>query len=202
MKLPSLCYRFRMNALISLCALLAFAGEPAKGVAPMKRPAVEMKTTLGTITIELDAEKAPGTVQNFLHYVKDKFFDNTVFHRVISDFMIQGGGHDIRLERKPTLAPIKNEAANGLKNVKGTIAMARTGDPNSATAQFFINVKDNTMLDYKDDSQQGIGYCVFGRVTDGMDVVEKIKAVPTGNRNGMQNVPMTNVVIESVRLKP
>ena len=191
-----------MNVLVSLCALLAFAGEPAKGVTAMKKPVVEMKTTLGTVTIELDAEKAPITVQNFLQYVKDKFYDNTVFHRVIPDFMIQGGGHDIRLEKKPTLAAIKNEAANGLKNVMGSIAMARTSDPNSATAQFFINVKDNTMLDFKDDSPQGIGYCVFGRVTDGMDVVEKIKAVPTGNRNGMQNVPMTNVVIESVRLKP
>ena len=190
-----------MKTELMLSALLLTAGAPAKGEAPMNKPVVEMKTSMGTITVELDAEKAPKTVENFLQYVKDRFYDGTVFHRVIPDFMIQGGGHDVSLAKKPTRAPIKNESKNGLKNLKGTIAMARTNDPNSATAQFFINLKDNVFLDYKGDAGSEVGYCVFGKVTAGMDVVDKIKSVPTGMKNGMGDVPVQNVVIESVRLK-
>jgi cyclophilin family peptidyl-prolyl cis-trans isomerase len=177
-------------------ALLATA--TMKGAPPVKNPTVVMKTSLGSVTIELYPEKAPETVKNFLQYVNDKFYDGTIFHRVISNFMVQGGGMDAAMNKKPTRAPIKNEASNGLKNTLGTVAMARTSEPNSATAQFFINVKDNGFLDYRDSSQQGIGYCVFGKVTAGMDVVDKIKAVPTG----AQDVPKTQVVIESIRVAP
>ena len=168
-----------------------------KGASPVKNPTVIMKTTLGSVTIELYADKAPESVKNFLQYVNDKFYDGTIFHRVINNFMIQGGGMDTAESKKPTRAPIKNEAANGLKNTLGTVAMARTNEPNSATAQFFINVKDNGFLD-KAQSQDGWGYCVFGKVTAGMDVVDKIKAVPTG----AQDVPKTQVVIESIRVAP
>ena len=164
----------------------------------MKHPTVVMKTSLGSVTIELYPDKAPETVRNFLQYVSDKFYDGTVFHRVINNFMVQGGGFTPDGRQKPTRAPIRNEAANKLKNQVGTVAMARTSEPNSATAQFFINVKDNGFLDYRDSSPQGIGYCVFGTVTAGMDVVEKIKAVPTGP----QDVPKTTVVIESIRVAP
>ena len=177
-------------------ALLAAA--TLKGETPVKNPTVVMKTSLGSVTIELYPDKAPETVKNFLQYVNDKFYDGTIFHRVISNFMIQGGGMDVTNSKKPTRAPIKNEAANKLKNEIGTVAMARTNEPNSATAQFFINVKDNGFLNYQDSSPQGIGYCVFGKVTAGMDVVEKIKAVPTGP----QDVPKTQVVIESIRVVP
>ena len=169
-----------------------------KGETPVKNPIVVMKTSLGSVTIELYADKAPETVKNFLQYVNDKFYDGTVFHRVINNFMVQGGGFTSDGKQKPTRPAIKNEAANGLKNRLGTVAMARTSDPNSATAQFFINVKDNGFLDYRDSSPQGIGYCVFGKVTAGMDVVEKIKVVPTGP----QDVPKTQVVIESIRVAP
>jgi cyclophilin family peptidyl-prolyl cis-trans isomerase len=183
--------------------ILALAGAllttaTLKGVSPVKHPTVVMKTSLGSVTIELYPDKAPETVKNFLQYVNDKFYDGTIFHRVISNFMIQGGGFDSAMNQKPTRAPIKNEAANGLKNDVGTVAMARTSEPNSATAQFFINVKNNGFLDYRDPSSQGIGYCVFGKVTAGMDVVDKIKAVPTG----AQDVPKTQVVIESIRVVP
>ena len=177
-------------------ALLAAA--TLKGETPVKNPTVVMKTSLGSVTIELYPDKAPETVKNFLQYVNDKFYDGTIFHRVISNLMIQGGGMDVTNSKKPTRAPIKNEAANKLKNEIGTVAMARTNEPNSATAQFFINVKDNGFLNYQDSSPQGIGYCVFGKVTAGMDVVEKIKAVPTGP----QDVPKTQVVIESIRIVP
>ena len=169
-----------------------------KGETPVKNPTVVMKTSLGSVTIELYPDKAPETVKNFLQYVNDKFYDGTIFHRVISNFMIQGGGIDAAMNKKPTRAPIKNEAANGLKNKLGTVAMARTSEPNSASSQFFINVKDNGFLDYRDSSPQGIGYCVFGKVTAGMDVVDKIKAVPTG----AQDVPTAQVVIESIRVAP
>lgn len=168
-----------------------------KGEKPVKHPTVVMKTSLGSVTIELYPDKAPETVKNFLQYVNDKFYDGTIFHRVISTFMIQGGGMDAAMNKKPTRAAIKNEAANGLENKLGTVAMARTGDPHSATAQFFINVKDNGFLD-KAQAQDGWGYCVFGKVTAGMDVVDKIKAVPTG----AQDVPKTQVVIESIRVAP
>ncbi|HEX5854792.1 MAG TPA: peptidylprolyl isomerase [Thermoanaerobaculia bacterium] len=156
-----------------------------------------MKTSLGSVTIELYPDKAPESVKNFLQYVNDKFYDGTTFHRVISTFMVQGGGFTPDGKQKPTRAAIKNEAANGLENKVGTVAMARTNDPNSATSQFFINVKDNGFLD-KARSQDGHGYCVFGKVTAGMDVVEKIKAVPTG----AQDVPKTQVLIESIRVAP
>ena len=162
---------------------------------------VLMKTSMGTIKIELDQEKAPVSTANFLAYVNDKFYDGTIFHRVIPAFMIQGGGFDKDMNQKKTKAPIKNEAGNGLKNLNGTIAMARTSDPNSATAQFFINTKDNAFLDHRDDSVQGYGYAVFGKVVDGMDVVKKIEAVQTTTKMPHQNVPVTPVVIESVTVE-
>ena len=163
-------------------------------------PVVVMKTSLGDVKIELDKAKAPVTVDNFLVYVNDKFYDGTIFHRVIPAFMIQGGGFDKDMNQKKTKAPIKNEAGNGLKNVTGTIAMARTSDPNSATAQFFINTKDNAFLDHKNDTPQGYGYAVFGKVVDGMDVVKKIEQVQTTTRPPYENVPVTPVVIESIRV--
>jgi cyclophilin family peptidyl-prolyl cis-trans isomerase len=162
---------------------------------------VVMETSLGNIEIEVDGEKAPISAKNFLQYVDDKFYDGLIFHRVISGFMIQGGGFTESMDQKKTRDPIKNEAANGLKNLKGTLAMARTNVPDSATAQFFINVADNKFLDFKDPSPSGIGYAVFGKVTSGMDVVEKIKAVDTGSKNGMDDVPKTPVVIKSVKRK-
>lgn len=167
-----------------------------------KNPVVIIKTSMGTIKAELDAEKAPVTVKNFLSYVDDKFYDGTVFHRVISTFMIQGGGFDKDLNKKPNKAAIANEAKNGLKNATGTLAMARTNVPDSATSQFFINVKDNGALDYRGDLAEEIGYCVFGHVTEGMDVVNKIKAVATGTQNGMGDVPTSPVIIESIRRAP
>jgi cyclophilin family peptidyl-prolyl cis-trans isomerase len=163
-------------------------------------PVVVMKTSLGDVKIELDKAKAPVTVDNFLVYVNDKFYDGTIFHRVIPAFMIQGGGFDKDMNQKKTKAPIKNEAGNGLKNVTGTLAMARTSDPNSATAQFFINTKDNAFLDHKNDTAQGYGYAVFGKVVDGMDVVKKIEQVQTTTRPPYENVPVTAVVIESIRV--
>ena len=157
---------------------------------------VKLKTNLGTITLDLDAERAPETVKNFLQYVQDGHYDNTVFHRVIDGFMIQGGGFEPGMRQKATRAPVTNEAKNGLKNERGTIAMARTGDPHSATAQFFINVADNAFLNHTAPTPQGWGYCVFGRVTDGMDVVEKIKGVRTGAKGMHKDVPVEDVVIE------
>ena len=159
---------------------------------------VTLHTNHGNIRIELDAEKAPVTVENFLKYAREGFFDGTIFHRVIEDFMIQGGGFTPDMHQKDTHAPIKNEADNGLKNRNGTIAMARTQDPHSATAQFFINVKDNDFLDYRSASTQGWGYCVFGRVTEGMDVVDRIRRVKTGSSGYHQDVPRDPVVIEKV----
>lgn len=163
-------------------------------------PQVEMKTGFGTITLELYSDKAPKTVENFLQYVKEGHFKGTVFHRVIPGFMIQGGGFDKTLKQKPTRPPIENEAANGLRNEIGTIAMARTSDPHSASAQFFINVADNVPLNHTSPTPQGYGYAVFGKVTKGMDVVNKIVAVPTGNRGFHQNVPVEEVMIEDVKL--
>ena len=157
---------------------------------------VELHTNHGVIKLELDAEKAPKTVENFLNYVKKGHYDNTVFHRVIDGFMIQGGGFEPGMNQKPTDAPVNNEANNGLKNDNGTIAMARTNDPHSATAQFFINVKDNDFLNYTAPTQQGWGYAVFGKVVEGKDVVDKIAKVATGNAGMHQNVPTTAVVIE------
>ena len=158
-------------------------------------PQVDLKTSAGTIRIELSAAKAPKTVENFLQYVKDGHYDGTIFHRVIPGFMVQGGGMTANMAQKKTRAPIPIESKNGLKNELGTLAMARTSDPNSATAQFFINVKNNSFLDYP--SQDGHGYTVFGKVVSGMDVVNKIVATPTGNQAGHQDVPRTPIVIES-----
>lgn len=157
---------------------------------------VILHTNYGDITLELNAEKAPKTVENFLAYVDEGFFDGTIFHRVINNFMIQGGGFDVDMNQKDTKAPIENEADNGLSNEVGTIAMARTMDPHSATAQFFINVADNAFLDFKAKNSQGWGYAVFGKVTEGMEAVEKIKAVSTGSFAGHQDVPRETVVIE------
>lgn len=161
---------------------------------------IKMQTNFGTIEIELDHEKAPKTAANFEQYVKEGFYDGTIFHRVISNFMIQGGGFEPGMKQKPTNDTIENEAANGLSNDNGTIAMARTNDPHSATAQFFINVKDNTFLNHTAPSGQGWGYCVFGKVTNGMDVVNKIKSVETGNSMGHQDVPTEDVIIEKVEI--
>ncbi|MGR3905681.1 peptidylprolyl isomerase [Burkholderia sp. SR8] len=157
---------------------------------------VELHTNHGVIKLELDAAKAPKTVENFLNYVKKGHYDGTVFHRVINGFMIQGGGFEPGLKQKPTDAPIDNEANNGLKNDNYTIAMARTNDPHSATAQFFINVNDNDFLNHSSPTPQGWGYAVFGKVVEGQDVVDKIKAVKTGNAGFHQDVPADDVVIE------
>lgn len=156
---------------------------------------VKLHTNHGTITLELDATKAPNTVNNFLEYVKSGFYTNTIFHRVIDGFMIQGGGFEPGMKQKSTNAPIKNEAANGLKNDIYTVAMARTNDPHSATAQFFINVKNNGFLNYSAPNPQGYGYCVFGKVIEGMNVVDAIRKVKTGNRGGFQDVPLEDVII-------
>ena len=161
----------------------------------MDMPYVELETTMGNIVIELNQEKAPNTVANFLEYVKSGHYDGTIFHRVIDGFMIQGGGMDANMKEKSTNAPIQNEADNGLKNEVGTIAMARTSDPHSATAQFFINVKDNSFLNFSGKNPQGWGYAVFGKVTEGMDIVNKIKGVPTGKYGFHADVPTTPVVI-------
>jgi peptidyl-prolyl cis-trans isomerase B (cyclophilin B) len=164
----------------------------------MPATTVVMQTSLGTIKMELDGDKAPITVNNFLGYVDDKFYDGTIFHRVIKDFMIQGGGMEPGLRQKPTKPAIKNESTNGLANTRGTVAMARTSVPDSATSQFFINTVDNSFLD-RANSRDQVGYCVFGRVIEGMDVVDKIRAVKTGTRGGSQDVPQEDVVIQSIR---
>ncbi len=161
---------------------------------------IKMTTNFGDIIIELDADKAPETAANFEQYVKDGFYDGTIFHRVINGFMIQGGGMEPGMREKQTRAPIKNEADNGLGNDRGTIAMARTNDPHSATAQFFINVKDNGFLNHSSPTPQGWGYCVFGKVTEGMDVVDKIKEVATGNAGFHQDVPVEDVIIEKAEI--
>ena len=181
------------------------AAKPATTVAadPGVHPKVSIKTNMGEpIVVELYSDKAPKTVENFLAYVREKHYSGTVFHRVIKDFMIQGGGFTKDLKQKPVHAPIKNEANNGMSNQKGTISMARTGDPHSATAQFFINTVDNPRLDYVSSEQQATwGYCVFGKVISGMETVEAIRAVPTGPKGPFPtDVPTTDVVIESIDL--
>lgn len=163
-----------------------------------QNPQVEMRTSMGVIVLELQPENAPETVKNFLQYAKDGYYNGTIFHRVISDFMIQGGGFTADLAAKKTRDPIKHEGGNGLRNQVGTIAMARTADPNSATSQFFINVVDNQMLDFRGPGPQEIGYCVFGRVIKGLDVVNKIRSVDTTARGPHQNVPVQTVTIEKV----
>ena len=161
---------------------------------------IRLTTNHGVIALELNAGKAPKTVANFLAYVEAGHYDNTIFHRVIRDFMIQGGGMEPGMNQKKTGAPIENEAANGLRNKRGSIAMARTGDPHSATAQFFINTVDNDFLDFKSPSGQGWGYCVFGEVVEGMDVVDKIRGVRTGNKGFHQDVPVDDVIIEKAEV--
>ena len=161
---------------------------------------VKIKTNHGDISLELDAEKAPLTVENFLQYVRDGFFNHTIFHRVIDGFMIQGGGFESGMNQKPTRAQIKNEADNGLKNDAYTVAMARTPDPHSATAQFFINLSNNDFLNYTSATPQGWGYCVFGKVVEGQDVVDKIRKVRTGSNAGHQDVPTDDVIIESAEI--
>lgn len=163
-------------------------------------PRVRLSTNHGAITLLLDAEKAPQTVANFLQYVKDGHYDNTIFHRVIPTFMVQGGGFSPGMNKKPTRAPIKNEAGNGLRNVRYSVAMARTSDPHSATAQFFINVVDNAFLDHSAPTAQGWGYAVFGKVVEGHDVVDTIKAVPTGTKDGYNDVPKADVIIEKAEI--
>ena len=191
------------TALVLLAALAlplsVTAAEPAKPV----NPQVRMTTSLGVVEIELDAVKAPKTVANFLGYVDKGFYNGTIIHRVIPGFMIQGGGMTAGMKEKPDGAKIQNEADNGLKNLAGTLAMARTNDPHSASAQFFINTVDNAFLDHRGKNPQGWGYAVFGKVTKGMDVVKKIEAVRTGNTGMHQNVPIQDVVIRKiVRLTP
>jgi peptidyl-prolyl cis-trans isomerase B (cyclophilin B) len=159
---------------------------------------IKLHTNHGVITLSLNAEKAPETVANFLQYARDGHYDGTIFHRVIDGFMIQGGGFTAEMQQKATRKPIQNEAHNGLRNKAFTIAMARTPDPHSATSQFFINVTDNDFLDYREPTAQGYGYCVFGEVSDGRDVVDSIRKVRTGSRSGHQDVPVENVVIERV----
>ncbi len=183
-------------ALVGLMALalIITAGSTARAE-KRSNPLVKLETSMGEITVELYADKAPATVANFLQYVKDGFYNGTIFHRVIPTFMIQGGGFDAQMNQKPTRAPIQNEADNGLKNEAYTLAMARTMDPNSATAQFFINVADNQFLNHTAKNPQGWGYAVFGKVVKGQDVVDKIKAVPTGNKGMHQNVPLEPVTI-------
>jgi len=165
-------------------------------------PRVRLLTSMGEIVLALDADKAPKTVDNFLGYVKNGFYDGTIFHRVIDGFMIQGGGFNRDFDKKMTRPPISNEADNGLKNDRGTIAMARTGDPHSATAQFFINVKDNPNLNHTAKSQRGWGYTVFGRVVEGMDVVDRIRVVATTTRGYYRDVPVEPVIIESAVVEP
>jgi len=187
----------RITVTLALASLLILAW-PAESLSK-KNPSVEMVTSMGTIQLELYPGKAPKSVANFLAYVKSGFYNGTIFHRVIADFMIQGGGFDAKYTKKPTRAPITNEADNGLKNDRGTLAMARTSDPHSATAQFFINVKDNDALNHK--SKDGWGYCVFGKVTKGMDVVDKIRAVQTGAGGPFPtDAPLKQVVIKKARV--
>jgi len=178
-----------MTVLVLLtCTGMSFAADPL--------PRVKLTTSQGIIMVELDNTAAPKTVDNFLAYVKDGFYDGVIFHRVIAGFMIQGGGFDADMQRKSPRPPIPNEADNGLSNRTGTIAMARTADPHSASAQFFINVKDNTFLDHRGKTSQGWGYCVFGKVVKGMEVVRAIENVPTTSRSGMRDVPKAPVVIK------
>lgn len=195
MKIRSLC------AATALCTLAAAsAAETEKKEADVKNPVVVMETSKGDIRIELLKNKAPETVENFLQYVEDDFYDGTVFHRVMSNFMIQGGGYTPDLREKKTRSPIRNEASRELKNERGTIAMARTADPHSATSQFFINVRDNASLNFRSKTLRAYGYAVFGRVARGMDVVDEIKSVDTTARGMHRNVPKEPVIIEDVRV--
>ena len=191
----------KTGAVVTLAVLLiagAIAGEQEK----KENPKVLIKTNLGDITVELFEKEAPITVKNFLSYVDSKFYDGTTFHRVIPGFVIQGGGFTPDMKKKPTKAPIKNEATNGLKNLKGTLSMARTMDINSATSQFFINLRNNPSLDHRDNTPRGFGYAVFGRVVSGWNVVEKIAKVPTTTKGIYKDVPKKPVKIKSIRRIP
>jgi cyclophilin family peptidyl-prolyl cis-trans isomerase len=187
----SMMYRFKLGLFVFLCAL---------GSNVYAAPSVVIETSQGNFTVELYPEKAPKTVSNFLQYVKDGFYENTIFHRVISRFMIQGGGFERDLTEKNTRAPIVNESNNGLLNETGTIAMARTADPDSATAQFFVNLADNQFLNYASPDPDQIGYCVFGKVTSGMEVVQKISLSPTATMGRNADVPVRPIIIKSVKL--
>jgi peptidyl-prolyl cis-trans isomerase A (cyclophilin A) len=177
---------------------LAVAGLWCWSAYAQAAPSVQFQTSAGDFVIELNAEKAPKTVENFLQYVNDKHYEGTIFHRVIDGFMVQGGGFSASMAQKPTRGPIALEAANGLRNDRGTIAMARSGNPNSATSQFFINVVDNAGLNAP--QPDGFGYAVFGKVSSGMETIDKIRTLPTGTKAGMQNVPLTPITINSVRI--
>lgn len=189
-----------LAAILSLVLYSNIKGNKPMTATAASNPIVVIETTMGNITIELDIQNAPKTSENFIAYVDDGYFVDTIFHRVIPNFMIQGGGLSAEMNDKPSKrAAIKNEANNGLKNVRGTLAMARTGDPHSATSQFFINHADNTFLNFTSESMQGWGYAVFAKVTEGMDVVDAIAKVPTGNRAGHENVPVDTITITTVR---
>lgn len=188
-----------MKKLFALFAVfLCATGLPAAAKGPADNPRVRMTTSLGVVELELDAQHAPGTVRNFMNYVERGFYNGTIFHRVIPGFMIQGGGFGAGMREKTTGVPVKNEADNGLKNLAGTIAMARTSDPQSAAAQFFINTVDNPALDHRDKTDRGWGYAVFGKVTKGMDVLKKIESVSTHTVGPFQNVPVKDVTILKV----
>ena len=189
----------RRSLLLAATALFAVTAAQAQGAAA---PRVKLTTSAGDIVLELQAAKAPKSVENFLAYVKKGHYNGTIFHRVIPGFMIQGGGFDKAMAQKPTEKPIENEATNGLKNDKYTVAMARTPHPHSASAQFLINVNDNAFLNHSAPTQQGWGYAVFGRVVEGQDVVDKIAGVPTGNQGMHQNVPLTPVIINAASVLP
>jgi peptidyl-prolyl cis-trans isomerase A (cyclophilin A) len=192
-----------MQAQLAKQARRAFIGLVVAGVWGLPAYAqaatsVQFQTSVGDFVIELNAEKAPKTVENFLQYVNDKHYEGTIFHRVIDGFMVQGGGFTAAMAQKPTRGPIALEASNGLRNDRGTIAVARSGNPNSATSQFFINVVDNAGLNAP--QPDGFGYAVFGKVSSGMETIDKIRTLPTGNKAGMQNVPLTPITINAVRL--
>ena len=197
--MPSFIKQFAIVLLLATLALNGFAAPQTTGASKPANPKILMNTSLGNITLELYADKAPVTVANMLQYIHDGFYDGTLFHRVIGNFMIQGGGFTPNFRRKPTRAPIINEAGNGLQNKRGTIAMARLADPHSATAQFFINVVDNDFLDHKSNAPDEFGYCVFGKVIKGMHVVDKIKSVKTGAAGPFRSdVPLTPVIINKI----
>lgn len=191
----------RLGRRAAATLMLALGTLSLSGPARAAGERVKLSTSLGDIVVELDRAKAPKTVANFLQYVKDGHYAGTVFHRVIDGFMIQTGGMDATMKEKPTRAPVPSESENGLKNLRGTLAMARTPDPNSATSQFFINVRDNAFLD-RANARDGHGYTVFGKVVAGMDVVDKIRSVPTGSRGPHQDVPVTPVEIKQATLEP
>ncbi len=193
--------KFFLFFILFLTTTLSFATENKMSETETETETkVKLSTTLGDIVIQLNAEKAPISAANFLTYVKEGFYDGTIFHRVIPDFMAQGGGFDTEFKQKEVHAPIKNEADNGLKNLKGTLAMARTSDPDSATAQFFINYKDSSFLDHTSPTPQGWGYAVFGKVVEGMDIVDAMAKQATGNRGGHQDVPKENIIINKAEV--